>query len=380
MMESFDVAVIGSGPAGAMAAYEAASKNLSVLMIEKETLPRYKTCGGGLVHRGRRKIPFDISETLEKEFHEIEVFFENSDHYFVTKRSQPIISMVMRDQFDAKFTQQAVEMGVRLIENTQLLSIDFGETMVLKTNRGMFKSRYLIAADGALSPTAKMAGWKDSRTLIPALEFEVKVGQEDFLRLSKKVRFDVDTVPYGYAWCFPKSTHLSLGVCCLKKQKIDLRSIYKDYLKKLGITEVIEETGHGFQIPIAPRNDGFVKQQVFLVGDAAGFADPLTAEGISNAIYSGQLASAAIASHFNHPDLASTAYQANLEKKLLPELKTSNLLGWIFYAQPKMRNRLINRFGQKGCEYLTDVFMGEKAFPDKIKQKLKQHIPLLRFS
>ncbi len=379
-MEKFDIAVIGSGPAGAMAAYVAASENLSVLMIEKETLPRYKTCGGGLVHRGRRILPFDISGTLEKEFHEIEVFFENSDQYFVTKRSQPIISMVMRDQFDARMTQHALEKGVQLHENTQLLSIDFGETMVLKTNRGEFKSRYLIAADGALSPTAKMAGWKESRTLIPALEFEVKVGQEDFQRLSKKVRFDVDTVPYGYAWCFPKSNHLSIGVCCLKKQKIDLRSLYKGYLKKLGITEVIKETGHGFQIPIAPRKDGFVKQNVFLVGDAAGFADPLTAEGISNAIYSGKLAAAAIVSNFDHPEMAANAYQTNLDKKLLPELKTANLLAWIFYAQPKMRNWLINRFRQKGCEYLTDVFMGEKAFPDKIKKKLKQHLPLLRFS
>ena len=60
------------------------------------------------------------------------------------------------------------------------------------------------------------------------------------------------------------------------------------------ITEIIKEEQHGFQIPLSCRTDGFVKGRTFLIGDAAGFAEPITAEGISNAIYSGKLIAKAI--------------------------------------------------------------------------------------
>ncbi|WP_439482539.1 NAD(P)/FAD-dependent oxidoreductase [Cyclobacterium plantarum] len=380
-MNSFDIAIIGGGPAGAMAAYIAASRNMKVLIIEKEMLPRYKTCGGGLVFRGRNRLPFDISSLIQREFHELEVYFEHSTHYFSTKRTEPIISMVMRDGFDALLVDHAREKGAQIMDKTQLNGlVPIENGLILQTSAGNIQCRYLIAADGALSPTAKMAGWGESRKLIPALEYEVTVGKADFERLSKKVRFDVDAVPHGYAWCFPKENHLSIGVGCLKKQKINLKALYQDYLEKLGIKEILSASAHGFQIPISPRKEGFSKGPVFLAGDAAGFADPLTAEGISNALYSGELAASAIAENFEHVQTANLAYQKKLEEKLLPELKTSAIMGWVFYTQPSLRNLLIQKYGQKGCEFLTDIFMGKKPFPDKIKNRLKEKIPMLKFT
>lgn len=380
-MNAYDIAVIGTGPAGAMAAYTAATANKRVLLIEKEQLPRYKTCGGGLVFRGKSRLPFSIDATVEKECREIEVYFDGSKRNFSTHREEPIISMVMRDSFDSLLVRKAREKGAELMEKCTLQGLTQEENGIfLQTSIGEIRAHYVIAADGALSPTAKLAGWEESRKLIPALEYEVAVNPEDFERLSRKTRFDVDAVPYGYAWCFPKKNHLSLGVCSLKKQKINLKEYYQAYLKKLQIKEVLSASAHGFQIPIAPRTDGFSKGRVFLAGDAAGFADPLTAEGISNALYSGELAAKALIENGESGTAAGQAYQALLEQKLLPELKTSALMAWIFYAQPSMRNMLIQKYGQRGCELLTDLFMGKKAFPDNLKQKLMEKIPMLRFS
>ncbi|MEX2511613.1 MAG: geranylgeranyl reductase family protein [Cyclobacteriaceae bacterium] len=375
-MKKFDLVIIGSGPSGSMAAQLAASKKLSVAIIEKAILPRYKTCGGGLVFRGRNRISLNISETIEKEFKEIDVYFENTNLHFRSQRDVPIISLVMRDKFDALLTQKAIKEGVTMFENTCLKNINFEKEITLTTSRGEIKTEYVIGADGALSPTAKLGGWKETRRLIPALEYEIKVSTQDWERLSKNVRFDVDAVPFGYAWCFPKANHLSIGVCSFKKQRIDLKYYYKKYLDSLGIREIGEENAHGFQIPITPRTDGFVKNNLFLVGDAAGFADPLTAEGISNALFSGQLAAKAISQYFGKPKLAAAFYEQDLKEKLLPELKTSGLLSWIFYSQPKFRNLLIQRYGQRGCEILTDIFLGKQPFPKDIKKKLLQTLPL----
>ncbi|WP_162418768.1 geranylgeranyl reductase family protein [Cyclobacterium roseum] len=380
-MNAYDMAVIGTGPAGAMAAYTAAAANKRVLLIEKESLPRYKTCGGGLVFRGKSRLPFPIDSTIEKECREIEVYFEGSKRYFSARREEPIISMVMRDSFDSLLVTKAREKGAELLERCTLQGLTQEENgVLLQTSMGAFKATYVVAADGALSPTAKLAGWEESRKLIPALEYEVAVNPDDFERLSRTTRFDVDAVPYGYAWCFPKKKHLSLGVCSLKKQKINLKDYYQAYLKKLQINELLSTSAHGFQIPIAPRTTGFSNGRVFLAGDAAGFADPLTAEGISNALYSGELAAKALIESGESSAVAGQTYQALLEERLLPELKTSSLMAWIFYAQPSMRNLLIQKYGQRGCELLTDLFMGKKAFPDNLKQRLREKIPLLRFS
>lgn len=312
-MKHFDIAIIGSGPSGASTAFYLAEKGISTVIIEKETLPRYKTCGGGFVLRGRKNMPFDISKVIEREFFEVDTYFGNSLH-FKSKREKPIISMIMRDQFDHLITKKAQELGVTLLENHKLTALNFEqEHILLTTSQGEISAKFVIAADGVLSPTAKMAGWKeDTRKLIPALEYEVEVPAEDFKRLSKEVRFDIDAAPSGYGWSFPKKNHLSLGILTTKRSKINLKEYYAKYLQKLGVTTIISESQHGFQIPIAPRTDGFFKNNVFLIGDSAGFAEPITAEGISNAILSGKY-------------VAEALIESNLDAKKAEELYSEKL-------------------------------------------------------
>ncbi len=377
-MKHYNVAIIGSGPSGASTAFLLAKQGISTVIIEKETLPRYKTCGGGFVYRGRKDLPFDISEVIEKEFHTVDIYLGDKLH-FKTTREEPTISMIMRDSFDNLITQKAKEFGATLLENHKLKGLSFNNNIVtLETSQGNLTANFAIAADGALSPTAKMAGWKeDTRKLIPALEYEVEVSDADFERLSKEVRFDIDAIPYGYAWSFPKKKHLSIGVASAKRTKINLKKFYQEYMQTLGINEVISESQHGFQIPVAPRTDGFVKNNVFLIGDAAGFADPITAEGISNAIYSGKLVAEAIIESEQNYELAEKLYIEKLEENLLPELTTGLWLSKWFYGQKTIRNLLLKKFGQRFSEAMADVFHGDRTYPKDIKATIKQKIKSL---
>lgn len=377
-MKHYDVAIIGSGPSGASTAFHLAKQGVSTVIIEKETLPRYKTCGGGFVFRGRKDLPFDITEVVEKEFHTVDIYLGEKLH-FKTHREEPTISMIMRDSFDNLITKKAKEFGATLLENHKLKGLSFNDNIItLETSQGNLTANFVIAADGALSPTAKLAGWKeDTRKLIPALEYEVEVSDEDFERLSKEVRFDIDAIPYGYAWSFPKKNHLSIGVASARRTKINLKKFYQDYMQTLGITNVISESQHGFQIPVSPRTDGFVKNSVFLIGDAAGFADPITAEGISNAIYSGKLAAEAIIESNKDAELAEKLYLEKLEENLLPEITTGLWLSKWFYEQKTIRNLLLRKYGQRFSEAMADVFHGKRSYPKDIKATIKQKIKSL---
>ena len=374
---TWDVIVVGSGPAGAMAAYELAKAGLNVAILEKETLPRYKTCGGGLVFRGREMLPISVQDAVEKEFDSLAVYFDKQIQPFTAQRSFPILSMVMRDKFDRLLVQEAVKHGAVLIEGQALQQLDFtGGNINLHTQNEVLHARYVVAADGVLGPTAKLAGWKETRKLIPALEYEVGVSSADFERLSKEARFDIDAIPQGYGWCFPKANHLSIGVGLFAPKKIQLRTYYQAYLLKLGIHETTFEEAHGFQIPVGARTDGFSRSGVFLTGDSAGFADPLTAEGLTNSIYSGILAGQSIARQFDQPDRAANAYQAALEERLLPELRFSEVMASFFYFMPAARNLLMGRYGQRACEILTDVFTGQLILSQEFKKKALKKLKL----
>lgn len=368
-MQKFDAVVIGSGPSGGMAAYELAKAGFKVAIVEKESLPRYKTCGGGLVYRGRKMLPFDLQSAIEKEYSSIHIYFEHLKEPLVSKRDYSTISMVMRDKLDQLITQEAVKCGAILLENHVLQKIDFQEKIIIHTNQQALQTRYVVAADGALGPTAKLAGWTETRKLIPALEFEVVVNAEEFEKLKQEARFDIDAIPHGYGWCFPKANHLSIGIASFKKGRINLRDHYHQYLKKLGIQELISEEAHGFQIPIGFRTDKVVSRNVFLTGDAAGFADPLTAEGITNGIHSGILAGKAIAENFDNPQKAENAYLYSLEERILPEIRFNVQLSRFFYYYPKLRNYLIKKEGQRFCEILTDLFTGKIILSKELKEK-----------
>jgi geranylgeranyl reductase family protein len=374
-MKHFDVAIIGSGPSGASTAFYLAQKGISCVIIEKEILPRYKTCGGGFVYRGRKDLPFDISEVTEREFHTVNTYFGEKLN-FKTTRKDPVITMIMRDAFDNLIVKEATKLGVTLLENHKLIDLIFEkDKTTLKTSQGDITSKFVIAADGVLSPTAKIAGWKeDTRKLIPALEYEVEVPQEDFERLSKEVRFDIDAAPNGYGWCFPKKNHLSLGILTTKKSRINLKEYYKKYLAKLKITTIISQSQHGFQIPIAPRTDGLVKNNVFLIGDAAGFAEPITAEGISNAILSGKFVAEAIFESNLSSELAEKLYYEKLNVKMLPELNSGLTLSTYFYAKNPVRNFLLKKYGQRVSDLMVDILSGNRPFPTNVKEKLKQKI------
>src|SRR5258707_7947779 len=213
----YDVAVMGGGPAGSTAARVLSTNGIRVVVIEKAVIPRYKTCGGGIVGRAIQALPFSLDRTLQHSCFTVDLNCLDAGLHFTSNRNDPIISMVMRDEFDAMLLARASDAGADLLPACVVNDVrQDSDGVKLTTDRGEFVARFLIAADGAMSGIARKAGWSERLHVVPALEYEVYVDEELMQQYYRRARFDFGVVPNGYAWVFPKNDHLSIGVLTVK--------------------------------------------------------------------------------------------------------------------------------------------------------------------
>lgn len=287
----FDVVIIGGGPSGAIAAYNALRGGLSVLIIEKVTFPRVKPCAGGLTGRSLKWLPFSVAEVIEDHTDEIAVGYKYSNTK-ILKSPGTICAFVVREKLDDFVLNKALAAGAELDTSLKLTSIFESASGVEATFKcgKVIRSKYLVGADGVNSVTRKLIG--EGAWLHRGYAIEGIVPKSS-LSETFGLQFDFGIVDGGYGWIFPKGDHYNVGLYITSKDYSISRRELDDYVKQRLGADAIEHVV-GFSLGFGGEKYKPKSKRIILVGDAAGFAEPFLGEGLHYAIKSGNIAGNAL--------------------------------------------------------------------------------------
>jgi geranylgeranyl reductase family protein len=291
VMERWDAIVVGAGPAGCAAAYDLASAGRAVLLLDRAEFPRHKACAGGLTRKSLRALRYSVVPVTRETVSAIVVEKSSGEATTLASRTA-VCAMTVRQELDDFCLRLTIEAGAQFARIRPIAAVEIGsDGVAVTTAEGKYQGRFLVGADGVHSRVRQLLQgdnpWWLRRGF--ALEAEVRTGDDG----ASDLVFDLAAARQGYGWVFPKGDHLNVGLYTeAAEEKLDRTRLVAYIRQRFGGARVGQITGQflGF----GAENAAAVEGKVFLAGDAGGFADPLTGEGIYGAIASGQAAAAAI--------------------------------------------------------------------------------------
>lgn len=367
--------MVGAGPSGCAAAYYLASHGVKTLIVEKERLPRYKPCGGGVTLRAARLLPFDLSPVIERYIFGSE-FSCRLGLPFTKTWEQPISYMTMRDRLDHFLCQKALDAGAELLEGAAVHTIEeevgvsrhVGTPVRVVAGDHRLEAQFLIGSDGAAGLTSKFVGaarhyWRDI-----AIELEVVPSDPAIMdQYEDRVSLDVGTVPGGYAWIFPKGDHLSIGVGGPKRYSKSLPSYLARFLTARKIHSYKTILRRGYTLPMRRADCAVHRGRIILAGDAAGLVDPFSGEGIYPAIKSGLIAGEVLLDTLGGKGHLR-AYKDRLDREIWRDCQASALAVKLFSLTPGFYVKRLAH-GQRLWRFACQLVRGERSYTD-LQRKL----------
>lgn len=325
----YDCVIVGAGPAGSTAAYHLANRGFSVLLLDKEKLPRYKPCGGLVIDRVSEWVDFDFSPAISVKISRIRISNERPGGLNGEFELPRPVWMVHREVFDYYLVQQAQRRGAVLSDQFPVTAVVAGnEGWRVVSGKRWVEGRYLIAADGAKGMLSSWLGFNGRiRQLAGALEAEIPDARtpEAIMHLKLTNRL------VGYAWNFAKADSHSIGVGLWKKCSVVLRKELEDYCESFGQTTA-KGSVCGHPLLLWNGEQRLHTHRALLAGEAACMVDPFNGEGIRPALISGALAADAIVRELGGASRALEDYSDRLQKEVGEEMGFAKLVAMRRYS------------------------------------------------
>jgi geranylgeranyl reductase family protein len=407
------VIVVGAGPAGATAARTLARAGVTVRLIDRSNFPRNKPCGGGISFRVLHRFPY-LESALERiPTHTVaRLYLEGPDgDSTVVESDGPAALMIRRVEFDRLLVDLAREAGAEFVGGADIVRAAEGpDGVVLEARDGRrFEAAVVVAADGVHSGVARRLGlspgWPATAVALDMMEetpreqlrdldpstLWVSYGYEHGRLRSGEISDKGSSAAEGYAYIFPKRDHVNVGIGYVLdhyRRRVDvapydLQRQFVDHLRRQGVMEGESVRAH-FTPSLIPVGGPLARPgrgRVLLAGDAGGFVNGFTAEGIYYAMVSGELAARAIAATPREgPEISTLAarYAKACNREIGAELRDSVLIQRHLFADRRRIARVIA--GAQGAPAMTklilDFAVGRMSY-GALRRRMLARAPLL---
>lgn len=305
-MNQYDVIIVGAGPAGATAAKILAENKRRVLLLDQKKSRSDKPCGGGLPTRVLKRFPY-IEPFIDSTSYGSVMYSSSLRYQYRMVRDTPFLFMVQRKMFDQGLVDLAVQSGATFRDQTRVVDLNImkDHAQIILENGEVITSNLVLACDGVRSVVAEKICLSTNRDKsCVCLFLEVPVSQEQLDRVYTKKRiahiFIKTQKIAGYGWVFPKKNSINIGLGEFEpavdpcKDKRNIKELFEEFIQSLTEKNIIPSDiplgdVKGGLLPVFPLEKTY-SDRVLLCGDAAGFVNPITGEGIYYAMVSGELA------------------------------------------------------------------------------------------
>lgn len=364
-----DVIVVGAGAAGSAAAFHLAARGRSVLLLERESMPRSKPCGGGMAASVQRWFPFDLLPVVDQVIARVRFTWCLEDPVIAELPGDSPFWIVQRSRLDQAIAEQAVAAGADLQDSSPVEAIRReGDLWCVQTSSHVYRARALVLADGSASPFAAPLGLGPARprfAAATAVEVEAPVLEPD------TARFEFGLVHHGFCWAFPRQGGWSIGVgTFVGREPADADAVLAQLLPSLGLPA---DAGVRRRSPLRvwDGHHPLHAPGAVVVGDAASLCDPFLAEGLRPALLSGVRAAEAMDRFLGGEAEALAGYSAGMRRDWGESMAWGRRIAQVFYRVPRVGYQLgIKR--PTAPQRIAQILSGEMGYGDIAQRVIKR--------